>query len=105
MRWTVDDYEQFGEMLAGHGVLPKRAELIRGIIIEKMPKTPLHVRLSKKLYDAFQRELPSGYTVFQDGPLRLLILNRNRTYHWCGVRWQNLGTLIPPRPSSWKRLR
>ncbi len=71
VRWSVEDYEQYGEMLADHGVLPKRAELIRGIIIEKMPKSALHVDLSKWIYDEFKRQLPPGHLVFQEGPLRL----------------------------------
>lgn len=72
VRWSVEDYERFGEMLADHGVLPKRAELIRGIIIEKMPKSQLHVDLSKRVYDTLLRALPLDYTVYQEGPLRLV---------------------------------
>ncbi len=71
VRWSVEDYEQFGEMLAEHGVLPKRAELIRGIIIEKMPKSSLHVHLSKRIYDQMLKQVPAGHMVFQEGPLRL----------------------------------
>ncbi len=71
VRWSVEDYEQYGEWLADHGVLPKRAELIRGIIIEKMPKSSLHVHLAKRIYDHLLRQVPEGHTVFQEGPLRL----------------------------------
>ena len=71
MHWSVDNYVQFGEMLSEHGVLPKRAELIRGIIIEKMPKSPLHVRLTKWLYDLLFEQAPDGCLVFQEGPLQL----------------------------------
>lgn len=71
VRWSVEDYEQYGEWLADQGVLPKRAELIRGIIIEKMSKSPLHVDLFKGLYDAFSRRLPSDCMIFQERPLRL----------------------------------
>ena len=70
-RWSVEDYEQYGEMLADHGVLPKRAELIRGIIIEKMPKSILHVDIAKEIHDEFQRQLPASHTIYQEGPLRL----------------------------------
>ncbi len=70
-RWSVEDYEQYGEMLADNGVLPKRAELIRGIIIEKTPKSILHVELTEIIRDEFLRQLPSGYRVMQEGPLRL----------------------------------
>lgn len=71
MRWTVEDYEQFAVMLVEHGILSRRAELIRGIIIEKMPKSSLHVDLAKWLYDAFLRLVPPGHMIFQEGPLRL----------------------------------
>ena len=36
-----------------------------------MPKSPLHVFLAKRFYDRFQKQLPEGCTVHQEGPLRL----------------------------------
>jgi Uma2 family endonuclease len=66
VRWTVDEYEQ----LAEQGLIPRQAELFRGLIIEKMPKSPLHRSLSKRLYDLFQKALPPGFVVFQEAPLR-----------------------------------
>ena len=47
VRWTVDEYEH----LAEQGLIPKQAELLRGLVIEKMPKSPLHRALAKRLYD------------------------------------------------------
>jgi Uma2 family endonuclease len=67
VRWSVEDYERFAEQ----GVFPERTELIRGIVINKVPKSPLHCALSKTLYDRFQKALPSGFVVFQGVPLRL----------------------------------
>jgi Uma2 family endonuclease len=67
VRWTVQEYES----LAEQGLLPKQAELLRGLVIEKMPKFPLHRALSKRLYDLFQKALPAGFVVFQEAPLRL----------------------------------
>jgi Uma2 family endonuclease len=67
VRWSVEEYEQ----LAEQGALPRRAELLRGLIIEKMPKSPLHRALSKRLYDLIQKALPPGFVVFQEAPLRL----------------------------------
>ena len=71
VRWSVEDYEQYGERLTGLGVLPKRTELIRGIIIEKMPKSALHVDLSGWICDEFKKQRPPDHMVFQEGPLRL----------------------------------
>jgi Uma2 family endonuclease len=67
LRWSVEEYEGFVEQ----GVLGKNAELIRGIIIQTMPKSPLHRTLTKRLYDRFLGQLPPGCMVFQEGPLRL----------------------------------
>lgn len=67
VRWTVDEYEQLAEL----GVIPRQAELLRGIIVKKMPKSPLHCALSKRLYDLFQKALPPGFVVYQEAPLRL----------------------------------
>ena len=66
-RWSVDAYEQLVEL----GVLGKGVELIRGVIIQKMPKSPLHFTLTQRLCARFRRHLPTGYTVRQEGPLRL----------------------------------
>ena len=66
-RWSVDAYEQLGEL----GVLGKDVELIRGVIVRKMPKSPLHRRLTKKTYDQFSARVPAGHVVFIEAPLRL----------------------------------
>ena len=65
---SVTAYEALGEM----GVLEKQAELIRGVIIKKMPKSPLHCKLIKRIFLfllVFQRH---GWSVFSERPLRLL---------------------------------
>lgn len=65
-RVSVADYERMGEM----GVIAKRTELIRGIIIKKMPKSPQHAFLTKRLYDLMMSSVPSGCIVRQDQPLK-----------------------------------
>lgn len=67
MRWSVDEYEH----LAEQGIIPRQAELLRGLVVQKMPKSPLHRKLSKRLYDLIQLALPHGFVVFQEAPLRL----------------------------------
>jgi Uma2 family endonuclease len=66
-RLSVTAYEALAEM----GVLEKRAELIRGIIITKRPKSPLHCKLAKWFYDHCRDQRLNGLLVFQEWPLRL----------------------------------
>jgi Uma2 family endonuclease len=63
---TVDEYHRLDEFNE-HG---RRTELIRGIVIEKMSKSPLHAALAKRLYDLIARTLPDGFVVRQESPLR-----------------------------------
>ena len=44
---SVEEYHRLDEFNE-HG---RRTELIRGIVIEKMSKSPLHAFLTKRLYD------------------------------------------------------
>ena len=41
--------------------------LVRGIVIEKTPKTPLHASIAKLLYDSLHAVVPAGYSIRQ-GP-------------------------------------
>ena len=64
---SVEAYDALNEM----GALDKQAELIRGVIVKKMPKSPLHCKLIKRIFLyllAFQR---GGLVVFTERPLRL----------------------------------
>ena len=55
---------------AGH--VPKNTELIRGIIVEKMSKSPLHSFVVRKLYEILRAVCPSGCEVLKEDPLTLL---------------------------------
>ena len=66
-RWSVDAYEQLGEL----GVIGKEVELIRGVIVQKMPKSPTHRKLTKRFYDRFLAWQVAGHVVFSEAPLRL----------------------------------
>ena len=66
-RLSVEEYHRLDEFNENG----RRTELIRGIIIEKMSKSPLHSRLSKRLYDIIARLLPQGFLVFKEDPLTL----------------------------------
>src|SRR5436190_9435481 len=64
---SVEEYHRLDEFNENG----KRTELIRGIIIEKMSKTPLHSSVAKRLYDLILRALPKGLVVRREDPLTL----------------------------------
>jgi len=63
-RLSVEEYRQLDE----NG---RHTELIRGIILDKMVKSPLHRALGKLLYDLIARLLPPGFLVYHEAPLTL----------------------------------
>ncbi len=64
---TVVQYHEFPEFNENG----KRTELIRGIVFEKMSKSPLHSSIAKFLYDLLHALAPPGFSVRQDQPLTL----------------------------------
>jgi Uma2 family endonuclease len=66
-RLSVEEYHRLDEFNENG----RRTELIRGIVIEKMSKSPLHSLLAKRLYDAINLLLPAGFVVRREDPLTL----------------------------------
>jgi Uma2 family endonuclease len=64
---SVEAYEALAEM----GALDKRAELIRGVIVNKMPKSPLHCKLVRRIFLYLLALQRAGWVVFTERPLRL----------------------------------
>ena len=64
---TVEEYHRLDEFNE-HG---RRTELIRGILIEKMSKSPLHSSIAKRLYDWIKPLLPRGFIVRREDPITL----------------------------------
>ena len=64
---TVEDYHAFG--LAGF--LNEDVELLRGIIVQKMSKSPLHDIVLRLLARKLNRALPETYDVRVESPLTL----------------------------------
>ena len=64
---SVDSYHRMGEF----NDQGRRTELIRGIVIEKMSKSPLHSAIAKRLYDLIIALLPNGFVVRREDPLTL----------------------------------
>lgn len=66
-RVTVDFYHQ----LTALGLVKKQTELIRGVIVNKMSKSPLHGITARRLFQKLLNLLPSGFTARFDEPLSL----------------------------------
>jgi Uma2 family endonuclease len=64
---SVSEYHRLNE----YNENGRRTELIRGIVIAKMSKSPLHSFMAKWLYDRFTAVLPKGYLVRREDPLTL----------------------------------
>ncbi len=64
---TSEQYRFMGES----GLLENNVELIRGFIVKKMPKPPLHTLLVKRLQGALVGLLPTNYFVRKEEPLAL----------------------------------
>ena len=64
---TVAQYHEFPERNENG----RRTELIRGIVIEKMSKSPLHSSISRRLFRLLQAALPEHFTLLRDDPLTL----------------------------------
>lgn len=50
----------------------RRTELIRGIVIEKMSKSPLHSRINSRLFRLLAKCTPPGFLLQKDEPLTLV---------------------------------
>jgi Uma2 family endonuclease len=62
---SVEEYHRLGE----YNERGKRTELIRGIVIEKMSKSPLHRTLASLLYRLLLPQLPAGFSIWKEEPL------------------------------------
>ena len=65
-RWSVADYERLTEL----GAVSRRAELIRGLIVEKMSKSPLHEFLTYRIAEDLRRRVGKDFLVRQEASLR-----------------------------------
>jgi Uma2 family endonuclease len=62
---TVEEYHRLDEV----NEKGRRTELLRGIVIEKMSKSPLHRTIASRLYQLFLARLPTGLSVWKEEPL------------------------------------
>jgi hypothetical protein len=63
-RLSVEEYHRLDEFNENG----RRTELIRGIVIEKMSKSPLPSSIAKCLYDQIAPMLPLGFVVRREDP-------------------------------------
>src|SRR5947208_10924301 len=66
-RLSVEEYHRLAEFNENG----RRTELIRGILIEKMSKSPLHRTVASLLYRLLLAQLPDGFSVWKEEPLTL----------------------------------
>src|SRR5688572_16426810 len=64
---SVEEYHRLDEFNENG----RRTELIRGILIEKMSKSPLHSSIARKLYKRLLSMVPEGFVVCREDPLAL----------------------------------
>jgi Uma2 family endonuclease len=64
---SVEHYHRMSEI----GLIPAKTELIEGVIIKKMTKSPFHAYLLNLLYDFFSARIPAGYLLRKEDPLTL----------------------------------
>jgi Uma2 family endonuclease len=66
-RMSVAEYHRAGET----GVLSDNVELLRGLVVTKMPKSPLHEFVAQKLMNLLLVLLPKAFQLRREGPLTL----------------------------------
>jgi Uma2 family endonuclease len=64
---SVEEYHRLDE----YNENGRRTELIRGIVIQKKSKSPLHSAIAKRLYDRIASLLPEGLVVRREDPITL----------------------------------
>ncbi len=62
---TVDQYHQLGQA----GIIAEKTELVRGVILEKMIKSPRHTLIVQRLVDCLRSGVSEGFHVRQEQPL------------------------------------
>jgi Uma2 family endonuclease len=66
-RISVDEYHRLSEA----AIITEKTELLHGIIIQQMTKSPLHTWIVRLLVDWLRAALPSNFDVRQEQPITL----------------------------------
>ena len=67
LRLDVEQYHR----LCSSGIIPERTELLEGVVVEKMGKSPLHTWTVSFLEDWFRKNLKDGLLLRVEQPLTL----------------------------------
>ncbi|MDX1958058.1 MAG: Uma2 family endonuclease [Leptospiraceae bacterium] len=62
---SVEMYHRLGE----ENLIPEKTELIEGVIIEKMPKSPKHSSFVRKLLNYFTNKISKKYLISLENPI------------------------------------
>jgi len=64
---SLDGYHRLRDL----GLAPIRSELLKGVIVNKVTKSPLHTLTAHRLWDRLAVGLPPGYQLRKEDPLTL----------------------------------
>jgi Uma2 family endonuclease len=64
---SVEEYHRLGDL----GMLSEKVELLRGIVVHKMAKSPLHELVAQKLMMLLLAKISKEFQVRREGPLTL----------------------------------
>ena len=64
---SVESYHVLRDL----GLVDVKTELVNGVILEKMTKSPRHTLILNRLYQALARDFPPGYLLRKEDPLTL----------------------------------
>ena len=67
MPLSPEAYYRLGEL----GLIPEKTQLIEGMVVHTMPKSPLHVFLVQFLKDTLTKILPESFITRQESPIHL----------------------------------
>jgi Uma2 family endonuclease len=65
--FSVESYHKLRDL----GLVPVKTELLNGVIVEKMTKSPLHTLLAHRLFDRLSAGLPPDCQLRKEDPLTL----------------------------------
>ncbi len=65
LRFSVEQYHLLGET----GLIAERVELLEGVIVEKMSKSPLHVFTTEEITSRLRAIVKEGWLVRQEQPI------------------------------------
>lgn len=69
-RFTIEEYHRLGE----RGEIGERTELIEGLIINKMPKSPLYRYLMESIFERLRGIFPDFFFISQEQPITIKAL-------------------------------